>query len=363
MSAPIDYQDVFLKYSDIPGVKPLSSELKLAELGINYADGIIFAKKTDGTVLEYKDASTFALAIHTHGISDITGLQAALDTLTTAVRTAQSAAEAAQSTANTAVLNAATAQTAADASLKKDQNLADLSDKAMARSNLGVMSSVETTNAIATAKGEAEVYTDGAITALVGGASEAYNTLKKLQTELEGEGDAISGLVTTIGGVDTRVSTLEGQNLDSRITTAQAAAETAQAGADASLKKSDNLAAVADKGAARTNLEVYSTTEVDVAISTAVSALSGSAGQDIAAVSGRVTVLEGQNLDSRLTTAETQLSGLGTMSTQNADNVAISGGAITGSTTLGSSQALLPTDAGTVLTSRSTIRGGTFSGF
>jgi hypothetical protein len=341
MSAP-DYQNVFLKYSDIAGVVPLPSELSIAELAINTADGVLFAKKNDGTVLSFKDASTFALAIHGHSISDITGLQSALNTLT---------------------LAAATAQTGADASLKKDQNLADLTDLALSRSNLGVMSSVETTNAIATAKGEAEVYTDGAITALVGGASEAYNTLKKLQTELEGEGDAISGLVTTIGGVDTRVSTLESQNLDSRITTAQTAAETAQAGADASLKKSDNLAAVADKGAARTNLEVYSTTEVDVAISSAVSALSGSAGQDIAAVSGRVTVLESQNLDSRLTTAETQLSGLGTMSTQNADNVAISGGAITGSVTLGSSQALLPTDAGTVLTSRSTIRGGTFSGF
>jgi hypothetical protein len=362
MSVP-DYQNVFLKYSDIAGVVPLPSELNIAELAINTADGIIFAKTNAGTVLSFKDASTFALAVHGHSISDITGLQSAINTLTTAAATAQTAAEGAQSTANTAVLNAATAQTAADASLKKDQNLADLSDKALSRSNLGVMSSVETATAISTAKGEAETYADTAITALVGGASEAYNTLKKLQTELEGEGDAISGLVTTIGGVETRVSTLEGQNLDSRITTAQSAADTAQAGADASLKKSDNLAAVADKGAARTNLEVYSTTEVDVAISSAIGTLSGSASADISAVSGRVSTLEGQNLDGRLSTAETQLSGLGTMSVQNSDNVSISGGAIAGSVTLGSSQALLPTDAGTVLTSRSTIRGGTFSGF
>jgi hypothetical protein len=361
MSVP-DHQNVFLKYSDIAGVVPLPSELNIAELAINTADGIIFAKTNAGTVLSFKDSSTFALAVHGHSISNITGLQSALDTLTTAAATAQSAAEGAQSTANTAVLNAATAQNGADASLKKDQNLADLSDKAMARSNLSVMSSVETTTAIATAKGEAEVYTDGAITALVGGASEAYNTLKKLQTELEGEGDAISGLVTTIGGVDTRVSTLEDQNLDSRITTAQTAAEAAQSGADASLKKSDNLAAVADKGAARTNLQVYSTTEVDVAISSAVSAISGSANTTLAAVSGRVTTLEGQNLDSRLSTAETQLSGLGTMSTQNANSVAITGGTITGAT-VGTLGATLPEDAGMILTSRSTIRGGTFSGF
>jgi ribosomal protein L12E/L44/L45/RPP1/RPP2 len=361
MSVP-DYQNVFLKYSDIAGVTPLATELNIAELAINTADGILFAKKNDGTVLSFKDASTFALAVHGHSISDISGLQSALDTLTTAAATAQSAAEGAQSTANAAVLNAATAQNGADASLKKDQNLADLSDKAMARSNLGVMSSGETTTAIATAKGEAEVYTDGAITALVGGASDAYKTLKLIQTEIEGT-DAVGGLVGTISAVSTRVSTLEGQNLDSRITTAQSAADTAQSGADASLKKSDNLAAVADKGAARTNLEVYSTTEVDVAISSAIGTLSGSASADISAVSGRVTTLEGQNLDSRLSTAETQLSGLGTMSVQNSDNVSISGGSITGSVTLGSSQALLPTDAGTVLTSRSTIRGGTFSGF
>ena len=332
MSVPTDYQNVFLKYSDIAGVVPLASELNIAELAINTADGIIFAKRNDGTVLSFKDATTFALAIHGHSISDITGLQTALDTLTLAAGTAQTAADAAQGTANQAILDAATAQTAADASLKKDQNLADLSDKALSRSNLGVMSSGETATAISTAKGEAETYADTAITNLVGGASEAYNTLKKLQTELEGEGDAISGLVLTIGGVDTRVGTLESQNLDSRITTAQAAAETAQSGADASLKKSDNLAAVADKGAARTNLEVYSTTQVDIAISEAVGALSGSAGQDISAVSGRVTTLEGQNLDSRLTTAEGTIAGLGTMSTQNANSVAISGGTITGAT-------------------------------
>jgi len=361
MSVP-DYQNVFLKYSDIAGVVPLATELNIAELAINTADGILFAKKNDGTVLSFKDASTFALAVHGHSISDITGLQTALDTLTTAASTAQSAAEGAQSTANTAVLNAATAQTAADASLKKDQNLSDLSDKALSRSNLGVMSSGETATAISTAKGEAETYADAAITALVGGASAAYDTLKELQTALESEGDAVAGLVLTIGGVDTRVGTLESQHLDSRITTAQSAAEAAQSGADASLKKSDNLAAVSDKGAARTNLDVYSTTQVDVAISEAVGALSGSAGQDISAVSGRVTTLEGQNLDGRLSTAETQLSGLGTMSTQNANSVAITGGTITGAT-VGTLGATLPEDAGMILTSRSTIRGGTFSGF
>ncbi len=361
MSVP-DYQNVFLKYSDIAGVVPLASELNIAELAINTADGVLFAKKNDGTVLSFKDASTFALAIHGHSISDITGLQSALDTLTTAASTAQSAADAAQITANQAVLDAATAQNGADASLKKDQNLADLTDLALSRSNLGVMSSGETATAIATAKSEAESYADSAITTLVGGASAAYDTLKELQTALENEDSAVAGLVLTIGGVDTRVGTLESQNLDSRITTAQAAAETAQSGANASLKKDDNLAAVADKGAARSNLHVYSTTEVDVAISSAISTLSGSARQDISAVSSRVSTLEGQNLDSRLTSAEGTIAGLGTMSTQNSNSVSISGGSITG-VTVGTGAASLPVDAGTILTSRSTIRGGTFSGF
>lgn len=361
MSVP-DYQNVFLKYSDIAGVVPLPSELGLAELAINTADGILFAKTNAGQVLSFKDASTFALAIHGHSISDVSGLQAALDVLTLAASTAQSAADAAQITANQAVLDAAAAQNGADASLKKDQNLADLTDLALSRSNLGVMSSGETATAIATAKSEAESYADSAITTLVGGASAAYDTLKELQTALENEDSAVAGLVLTIGGVETRVATLEGQNLDSRITTAQAAADAAQSGADASLKKDDNLAAVADKGAARSNLLVYSTTEVDVAISSAISTLSGTAGQSTQAVSDRVSTLESQNLDSRLSSAEGSIAGLGTMSVQNSDSVSITGGTIAG-VTVGTLGATLPEDAGMILTSRSTIRGGTFSGF
>jgi len=282
MSVPNDYQNVFLKYSDIAGVMPLPSELNIAELAINTADGIIFAKTNTGQVLSFKDSSTFALAVHGHSISDIAELQTALDNLSTA---------------------ASTAQNAADASLKKDQNLADLTDVALSRSNLGVMSAIETTTAIGTARGEAETYADTAITSLVGGASAAYNTLKALQTALETEDSAVSALVGTIGGVETRVATLEGQNLDSRITTAQQAAQTAQDSANASLKASDNLAAVADKAAARFNLDVYSKLEFSQGLSE-VQGWAGGAQSAAGEAISRVAALEAQNLDSRISTAQ-----------------------------------------------------------
>ena len=43
-------------------------------------------------------------------------------------------------------------------------------------------------------------YVDGKISDLVGGADEAYDTLKELQTVLENENDAVAGLVTQIAG-------------------------------------------------------------------------------------------------------------------------------------------------------------------
>ena len=44
-----------------------------------------------------------------------------------------------------------------------------------------------------------ETYVDGKITELVGGADEAYNTLKKLENELKDNDNAVAGLVTEIG--------------------------------------------------------------------------------------------------------------------------------------------------------------------
>jgi hypothetical protein len=133
------------------------------------------------------------------------------------------------------------------------------------------------------------------------------------------------------------------------------AAATAQAGADASVKKAANLSDLADAAASRANLGVDSSAEVDSKVSTAVSSAQTTLQGEIDGVDARVSTLEGQNLDSRLSSAESTISSLGTMAYQDAGNVNISGG------TFGAGTA--PTDSGLILTENSTIDGGTFSGF
>jgi len=371
------------KYSATAGVVPTSAELPLRQIALNTADGKLFIKKNDGTILSFESASAFARAVHTHIISDVTGLQGALDVLTAA---------------------AAAAQAGADASLKSASNLSDLASVSSARTNLGVDSSLEVDGKVATSKTASDAYTDAAIASLINGSPATLDTLKEIADALAAGSDVATALASSIAGVSSRVTVLEDQNLDSRLTTAQSAADaaqgtadsavtaaaaaqstadqavldaaaaqadadaaqstansavsaaaTAQAGADASLKISSNLSDLADAATSRTNLGVDSSAEVDSKVSTAVSSASGTLQTSIDGVSGRVTTLEGQNLDSRLTSAEGSIAGLGTMSTQDADNVAITGGLIGAGS--------VPTDSGVILTENSTLDGGTFSGF
>jgi len=371
-----------LKYSATSGVVPTSAELPLRQIALNTADGKLFIKKNDGTILSFESAAAFARAVHSHVISDVTGLQAALDTLTTA---------------------AAAAQSGADASLKSASNLSDLASASSARTNLSVDSSAEVDSKIATSKTASDSYTDSAIAALINGSPATLDTLKEIADALAAGSDVATALTQSIAGVSSRVTTLEDQNLDSRLSTAEgevdtlqtdvvaaqsaadaaqgtadqavldaaaaqsaadaaqstadsavSAAATAQAGADASLKISSNLSDLADAAASRSNLGVDSSAEVDSKVSTAVSSASGTLQSSIDGVSGRVTTLEGQNLDSRLSSAEDAIEGLGTMSAQNADNVAITGGLIGAGS--------VPTDSGVILTENSTLDGGTFSG-
>jgi len=372
-----------LKYSATSGVVPTSAELPLRQIALNTADGKLFIKKNDGSILTFESAAAFARAVHSHVISDVTGLQDALDTLTSA---------------------AAAAQSGADASLKSASNLSDLASASSARTNLGVDSSGEVDGKISTSKTASDAYTDAAIAALINGSPSTLDTLKEIADALAAGSDVATALASSIAGVSSRVTTLEGQNLDSRLSTAEgeidtlqtdvvaaqsaadaaqgtadsavtaaaaaqsaadaaqstadsavSAAATAQAGADASLKIAANLGDLADAAASRTNLGVDSSGEVDSKVSTAVGAAQSALQTNIDGVSGRVTTLEGQNLDSRLSSAEGTIAGLGTMSTQNADNITITGGSIGAGS--------VPTDSGVILTENSTIDGGTFSGF
>ena len=372
-----------LKYSATSGVVPTSAELPLRQIALNTADGKLFIKKNDGSILTFESAAAFARAVHSHVISDVTGLQDALDTLTSA---------------------AAAAQAGADASLKSASNLSDLGSASTARANLGVDSSAEVDGKISTSKTASDAYTDAAIAALINGSPATLDTLKEIADALAAGEDVATALTNSIAAVSSRVDTLEGQNLDNRITTAQSAAEgaqstadsavtaaaaaqstadsavsaastaqsaadaaqstadsavtaaaAAQSGADASLKIAANLGDLADAASSRSNLGVDSSAEVDSKVSTAVSSAQSTLQGGIDSVSGRVTTLEGQNLDSRLTSAEGTIAGLGTMSTQNADNITITGGLIGAGS--------VPTDSGVILTENSTIDGGTFSGF
>jgi len=371
-----------LKYSATSGVVPTSAELPLRQIALNTADGKLFIKKNDGSILTFESAAAFARAVHSHVISDVTGLQDALDTLTSA---------------------ASAAQAGADASLKSASNLSDLASASSARTNLGVDSSGEVDTKIGSSKTASDAYTDAAIAALINGSPETLDTLKEIADALAAGSDVATALASSIAGVSSRVTTLEGQNLDSRLSTAEgeidtlqtdvvaaqsaadaaqgtadsavtaaaaaqsaadaaqstadsavSAAATAQSGADASLKIAANLSDLADAAASRTNLGVDSSGEVDSKVSTAVGAAQSALQTNIDGVSGRVTTLEGQNLDSRLSSAEGTIAGLGTMSTQNADNITITGGSIGAGS--------VPTDSGVILTENSTIDGGTFSG-
>lgn len=372
-----------LKYSATSGVVPTSAELPLRQIALNTADGKLFIKKTDGTIISFESASAFARAVHTHEISDVTGLQGALDTLTSA---------------------AAAAQSGADASLKKASNLSDLASVSTARTNLSVDSSAEVDGKIATSKSASDAYTDAAIAALINGSPSTLDTLKEIADALAAGSDVATALASSIAAVSSRVDTLEGQNLDSRLSTAEgeidtlqsdvvaaqsaadaaqstadsavsaaataqaaadaaqstansavSAAATAQAGADASLKIASNLGDLADAAASRSNLSVDSSAEVDTKVSNAVSSASSTLQSSIDGVSSRVTTLEGQDLDSRLGDAEDAIEGLGTMSAQDANNVNITGGLIGAGS--------VPTDSGVILTENSTLDGGTFSGF
>jgi len=65
------------KRNNVAGITPATSELTAGEIAINTADGRIYTRKSDGTVVALNPV--YAALSHSHAIADTTGLQTALD--------------------------------------------------------------------------------------------------------------------------------------------------------------------------------------------------------------------------------------------------------------------------------------------
>jgi hypothetical protein len=65
------------KRNNVAGVAPATSELTAGEIAINTADGRIYTRKSDGTVVALNPV--YAALAHSHAIADTTGLQTTLD--------------------------------------------------------------------------------------------------------------------------------------------------------------------------------------------------------------------------------------------------------------------------------------------
>ena len=68
-----------VKRSAVAGKVPAVGDLQLGELAINTYDGKLFLKKNAGGNETIVDVTSSEIDTHTHGISDVTGLQSALD--------------------------------------------------------------------------------------------------------------------------------------------------------------------------------------------------------------------------------------------------------------------------------------------
>jgi len=63
------------KKSSVTGKVPDSTSLAVGEIAVNLADGKIYTKRSDNTVINLSGS----LEGHTHSISDVSGLQTELD--------------------------------------------------------------------------------------------------------------------------------------------------------------------------------------------------------------------------------------------------------------------------------------------
>lgn len=254
--------DYFLKYSNTSGAVPTAAQLPERVLAINLADKKLFFN-SGGTIYSILDSTQVAAASHTHSISQVTGLQSALDALSSSISSTGGAA------------------------LQSSNNLSDVASASAARTNLDVFSKGEVSSAISSAsssansyadgvalsaKNDAKSYTDGKISDLINGAPTILDTLKEIADALAAGDSVATALAGQISAVSSRVTALEGQNLDSRVTSLEgvnAGSRLSSLEGDVSslqstvMLKSNNLSDVASVSAARANLSVYSKSEIE----------------------------------------------------------------------------------------------------
>jgi predicted nucleic acid-binding Zn-ribbon protein len=137
--------------------------------------------------------------------------------------------------------------------------------------------------------------------------SSHTSSISSLQTTVSGHTTDLSNLQTSINtettnrtnadnALDGRISTLEGQNLNSRLTTAEGSITTLQG---------EMTTAQADINGLDGRLDVLESQTLDTRLTAAESAITTLQG-DVTGIDGRLTTLEGQTLDTRLTTLEGQ---------------------------------------------------------
>lgn len=69
--------NILHKRSAVSGIIPATAELTAGEIAINTADGRMYTRKADGTIVALNPV--YAALAHSHAIADTTGLQTALD--------------------------------------------------------------------------------------------------------------------------------------------------------------------------------------------------------------------------------------------------------------------------------------------
>lgn len=259
MSDPIH---LYLKASSTPGAVPTAAQLPERLLAINLADKKLFFN-AGGSIYQILQSQDVAPAVHTHSISSVTGLQDALNALSSSVSSTGAAA------------------------LQSEANLSDVASASSARTNLDVFSKGEVSSAISSAssdmsayadlvseaaRNEAEAYADQSIASLIASSPETLNTLKEIADALAAADSVAVTLAAQIGEVSGRVGTLEGQNLDSRVSGLEGVNIGTRLGSlesgvasleDTAIAKANNLSDVQSAATARANLDVYSQAEED----------------------------------------------------------------------------------------------------